>query len=188
MRKGFSMIEIGMVILIIGVLFGIIVKGKDVYETSKVKSVEGQYNKVQTAMSTYFTKYKRYPGDGCAAANPNGPADCVGAVDNVLTTANERAAFWDLLVNDTRMLTVSDRTSVFGANWEIVNIGGEAYMAFGAAGNTASANAEIACAVDKAMDDGVNTTGNVRSALVYNNTTDCWSLNGNTTLQLNLRF
>jgi len=187
-RKGFSMIELSMVILIIGILFGVIVKGKDIYEASKVKGVEGQYNKIETAINAYFTKYGRYPGDGCTSATPATPADCTGAIDNVLTTANEQAAFWYLLINDTKMLSVSDRTSVFGAQWNVINVGTQNYLAFGAAGDVTSASASIACAVDRGMDDGVNTTGNVLTSQAYDNTTDCWSLTGTSTLQINLRF
>jgi len=188
-RKAFTMLELSMVVLVIGFIFTIIIKGKDVYEAFKVRSVEGQHNKISTAVNTYFTKYKRYPGDGCVSATPSGPSDCTGVVDGILNTANERVAFWELLINDTRMLTIADRTSIFGVDWNVANLAGETYLTFGDTGVQASADAAITCAVDKAMDDGINTTGYVRSTTqAYTAATDCWALTGNVTLQMNLRF
>lgn len=187
-RNGFSMIEMTMVIVIIGVIFTIFIKGKDVYEASKVKSVEGQYNKISTAINTYLTKYRQYPGDGCTSATPAGPSDCTGTINGLLTTANERAAMWDLLINDTNILSTADRNSIFGVDWDVSYIGGEMYLAFGDNGNTESAKTAIVCEVDKSMDDGVNTTGLIRSNGVYDTTTDCWSLTGVDRLQMNLRF
>jgi prepilin-type N-terminal cleavage/methylation domain-containing protein len=66
-QTGFTLVELAIVLVIIGLILGMAFKGKDLIDGAKVKSLAAQYNKIQAAFNIYFEKYGAYPGDGCTA-------------------------------------------------------------------------------------------------------------------------
>lgn len=189
-QQGFTLVELAIVLVIIGLILGMAFKGKDLIDGAKVKNLQAQYNKIVAAVNIYYEKYGVYPGDGCTATPAAPAATCAGGTRNgLIDTAPEQAAFWVFLVDRTNILQASDRRSVFGQDWNIWN---GTLQAGGAAGLNGSwldlpgvpqSDPRLVCALDRQMDDGVWNTGRMRTngdpvALNYTAATDCWSLNG----------
>lgn len=203
-QSGFTLVELAIVLVVIGLILGMAFKGKDLIDSAKVKNMAAQYNKVVAGANTFYEKYGYYPGDGCPAAGST-IAQCNTAVTNgttsrngVIDSANEQSAFWNQLVNQTNILTAADRRSIFGQNWNIslndIGIAGNGNSATGNQGNnflfigaapaTASSDARFVCALDRLLDDGIAVSGLIRSGGVSNyvQATDCWTLNGQNTI------
>jgi prepilin-type N-terminal cleavage/methylation domain-containing protein len=193
-QTGFTLVELAIVLVVIGLILGMAFKGKDLIDSAKVKNMAAQYNKVVAASNTFYEKYGFYPGDGCTATNPTNIAtQCAGIRNGVIDNANEQAAFWNLLVGTTNILTAADRRSVFGQDWGISlnNVGapgvvGNNYLFIGNLPAANSADTRFVCALDRMIDDGVNTTGLVRSGAAYGAATDCWALANQTSILIRI--
>lgn len=79
--KAFSLIEISIVLVVIGLVTGAVFKGKEIIENAKIKSVVNDLHQYDLAISNYLETYQAYPGDdpkanihfsGTEAGNGNG--------------------------------------------------------------------------------------------------------------------
>lgn len=103
-QSGFTLVEIAIVLVIIGLLLGGVLKGQEMVENARIKSVIGDINGVSAAYNTYFDRYKAIPGDeaaltltnrgwqGTAAGNGNGVLAITPA--QTFTNGGEQAALW----------------------------------------------------------------------------------------------
>ena len=102
-QAGFSLIELAVVLIIMGLLIGGILKGRDLIESARLKRVISQLNELRMATSTFLDKYESLPGDFNKAstqisqtlANGNGNGRIEGAG---LAPGSEALAFWSHLV------------------------------------------------------------------------------------------
>src|SRR5665213_3372659 len=62
-RQGFTLIELSIVLVIIGLIVGGILVGRDMIEAAKVRATVSQYEKFITAANTFKLKYGDLPGD-----------------------------------------------------------------------------------------------------------------------------
>ena len=62
-NKGFTLIELSIVIMIIGLLVGGVLVGMDLVEAAKVRNLVGQLKKIDAAKNTFVGKYGGLPGD-----------------------------------------------------------------------------------------------------------------------------
>jgi prepilin-type N-terminal cleavage/methylation domain-containing protein len=75
---GFSLIELALVLIVIGILAGAIFKGQDILESAKIRSVLSDIDRIRTAATLYHDTYGQWPGsDDVARARfgedvPNG--------------------------------------------------------------------------------------------------------------------
>lgn len=76
-QAGFTLVEIAIVLVIIGLLLGGVLKGQELINNAKVKNAANDMNAVVAAYNSYIDRYKAIPGD-------NGP----------LTTLTGRAGNW----------------------------------------------------------------------------------------------
>lgn len=107
--KGFTLVELAIVLIIIGILLGAILKGQELVDNAKIKRAVSDMNSVFVAYNGYIDRYQRKPGDDgpiatltarggswasvTAAGNSNGNLDA--AVANTFTNAAvESTSFW----------------------------------------------------------------------------------------------
>jgi prepilin-type N-terminal cleavage/methylation domain-containing protein len=62
-QKGFTLVEIAIVLVIIGLLLGGILKGQEMITQAKIKNVIADMSGVSAAMYGYQDRYKALPGD-----------------------------------------------------------------------------------------------------------------------------
>ena len=175
-QGGFTLVEIAIVLVIIGLLLGGVLKGQELITQAKIRNVANDLNGMSAAVYGYQDRYRKFPGDdneakgrwpttdpgdgngAVGALNPAGVFDCAGA-DNGL----ENCLFWQHL-----------RLSGFiggdsGSRLAPQNAAGGILQAQnGALGLAAlticstNLSGKIANAIDAQFDDGKPNTGQVR--------------------------
>ena len=113
--EGFTLVELAIVMIIIGLLIGGILKGQQMIENAKVSSLIAQVKAYQAALNTFKDTYAGTPGDIAKAtdriANCDAATFCVdgdgnnlvgGAADpiwtSIVTNRPETIQFWKHLV------------------------------------------------------------------------------------------
>lgn len=100
-QSGFTLIEIAIVLVIIGLLLGGILKGQELINSARVKNLASDFRNVPVFIYGYQDKFRSLPGDDSAAQThlnntaSNGNGD--GVIDgdwNATTGAVESRFFW----------------------------------------------------------------------------------------------
>lgn len=77
-QSGFSLVELSIVLVILGLLTGGILAGQSLIRAAALRSVSTEYNRYATAVSTFRDKYFALPGDMSNATKFWGTATCPG--------------------------------------------------------------------------------------------------------------
>ena len=103
-QSGFTLIEIAIVLVIIGLLLGGVLKGQELINSAKIKNVANDLNGVSADVYAYQDRYKALPGDdpntearwNCAPCKGNGDGVVGASTDffNDMTTTKENYLFW----------------------------------------------------------------------------------------------
>ncbi|XOV89614.1 MAG: type II secretion system protein [Pseudomonadota bacterium] len=111
-QRGFTLVEIAVVLVIIGLLLGAILQGTELIDNSRIKKASADISAVSAAYLSYQDRYKRLPGDdgpNLAALTARGgdwaSVTLFGNNNGVLTAAlnqtwsggGEHANFWQHL-------------------------------------------------------------------------------------------
>ncbi len=64
--QGFTLVEIAIVLVIIGLLLGGILKGQEMITQAKIKNVIADFSGISAAYHGYVDRYKKIPGDEAA--------------------------------------------------------------------------------------------------------------------------
>jgi prepilin-type N-terminal cleavage/methylation domain-containing protein len=196
-QSGFTLVEIAIVLVIIGLLLGGILKGQEMITQARIKNVVNDLNGITAAYFSYQDRYKAIPGDDLGAAtrwsgfsmvSGDGNGTLTGLyMDTPTSTAPTAAAgesllfWWQLRAAG----FVPGPTTGQGAWSQPTNaVGGILGAQTGAftgtsvgqplTGNvvcTSNIPDKIAGAVDTQLDDQKSTTGTVRSMQVGGNVT-----------------
>lgn len=67
-RKGFTLVELAIVLVIIGIILGAVLKGQDLIASSKAKRIQKDMQGFEAMIWTYVDRVGRFPGD----CNSNG--------------------------------------------------------------------------------------------------------------------
>ena len=62
-RSGFTLIELSIVLVVIGLLVGGVLVGRDLIKAAEIRATVGQIEKYNAAVNTFRTKYSGIPGD-----------------------------------------------------------------------------------------------------------------------------
>jgi prepilin-type N-terminal cleavage/methylation domain-containing protein len=95
-QAGFTLVEIAIVMVIIGLLIGGVLKGQAMINNAKVKRVMKQADEFRAATMSFYDKYGMYPGDENRANVP--PGDTVDNNGNGQISWAERFDFFNDLV------------------------------------------------------------------------------------------
>ena len=100
-QTGFTLVEIAIVLVIIGLLLGGILKGQEMITQAKIKNVINDMNGITAALNSYQDRYRSLPGDDKGATARWGATIAQGDGDGVisgkwvpLAVTDETALFW----------------------------------------------------------------------------------------------
>ncbi len=62
-KSAFTLVELSIVLIVIGLLTGAILKGQEIIRNAKLKRVMSDFSNVSTAIYTYEDRYDQLPGD-----------------------------------------------------------------------------------------------------------------------------
>ncbi|OPY79679.1 MAG: hypothetical protein A4E64_00323 [Syntrophorhabdus sp. PtaU1.Bin058] len=182
-KKGFTLIELAVVIVIIGILIGVVLKGATMMENAKLKAVISQANDLATAVYSYQDKYGKLPGDDNLATNRwatttngnnNGRIDVAEPflVNQHLALAGFIAGTYDGTSQAIRVAKYTGNVyimSAFGATGVPGGVTPPAGLSSLCSNiiDFTALSAEVAQAFDSALDDGVWNQGKVRAGAAY---------------------
>lgn len=154
-QKGFTLVEIAIVLVIIGLLLGGVLKGQELIENSKIKSVTNDFDGISAAYYGYQDRTGLVPGD-----NLTTPTGFVAA----------DSAFWFDLKSEgfIKGTTATDRDSdtgpVHSLDGTFSAVGGNATNALFTKNYICASNIEngVARGMDTKLDDGEPDTGVIR--------------------------
>ena len=174
-QKGFTLVEIAIVLVIIGLLLGGVLKGQELIENTKIKSVKSDADNMVTAINGYQDRFRAIPGDdanadtnvtGTVATAAGGSVVGNGLIEGQYDPAavtNETAVIFEHLRlagfisgND-----VTQPTSAFGG---ILGVSSAAAGMTGLIICQTGLTEEQMQLVDIRYDDGSTLTGTIRGA------------------------
>lgn len=126
-ERGFTLVELAIVMIIIGLLIGGILKGQELINNARVSSAVTQLKGVEAALNTFRDKYAALPGDIAAPANrlPN----CTIAGAPVCATVGDGDSLIELAAGNIGAVAAD-------------NEGGRAFIHMAAAGVLAGSNVD----------------------------------------------
>ncbi len=185
-QSGFTLIEIAIVLVIIGLLLGGILKGQELITQGRIRNVANDFQSMTAAINLYQDRYRALPGDDPSAATrwtAAGSTTSSGNGDgtigtgtagtptyNSTTLTDESRLFWQhlrlagLIGGATTTGAIGTATPPNAAS----GVTGVQNGAFGISGIVVCSNnlsAKIAQAIDTQFDDGNATTGSVRAII-----------------------
>ena len=182
-QEGFTLIEIAIVLVIIGLLLGGVLKGQELITGARVRNLIGQQDGIKAAYFGFLDRYRALPGDfknadtTIAAGMTNGNGD--GQITDGGAT-KESIAAWEHLakagfINGSYTYGAGTATDAsnpmnpFGAFVQLIHDG-----VYGGAGAPAQVRpnlktgarvpVEILAEVDRKVDDGLPNSGSFRSS------------------------
>ena len=181
-QKGFTLIEIAIVLVIIGLLVGGVLQGQELIENSRVKQAAKDMNGTAAAMFAYQDRYKRLPGDDGGTLSARGAAwatvvdgNLNGLIDaslaDTFTGILESGGFWQQLRaagfiagNPADLNQLALPVNAWGGFMGVTT----AAMGVGLEGTKVCLSqvpGSSALALDNELDDGLGATGNLRATL-----------------------
>lgn len=185
-QGGFTLVEIAIVLVIIGLLLGGVLKGQELINSAKVKNLANDFRSISSFVYSYQDRFRALPGDdpnvvarvSAVAVAATTPAASLGnsRIDgnwNTATTTDESYLFW----NHVRLAGLATGTPTVGAaDYVPRNAEGGAIGVTGDAVLNAPAvpwpanfyvcssgiQGRFARQIDTTMDDGNTGTGTVR--------------------------
>ena len=190
-EAGFTLVEIAIVLVIIGLLLGGILKGQEMITQAKIKNVINDLNGITVAVTSYQDRYRALPGDdgnattrwttqAPASGNGNGiiaglyNANDTGGTLGAPSAAGESNLFWQHLriAGFVPGLTVGTGSGtpppnaaggIIGVESGVVGTNGLGFT--GVIICSSNLPDKVAIAVDTQADDSQSATGQIRAQL-----------------------
>ena len=164
-QRGFTLIEIAIVLVIIGLLIGGVLKGQGMIYNSKIKRYQADIDGIRAAYYAYFDRYGYYPGDDNTANARWGAVN--GNANGQIAGAEGTTYFWDHL----RRAKLISGTGTIAPAHTFDGVFGAAYSALnGVNSNKLTATLipyDVGQATDQKMDDRVWNAGDVQGSAAY---------------------
>ncbi|MDP2416621.1 MAG: prepilin-type N-terminal cleavage/methylation domain-containing protein [Hydrogenophaga sp.] len=178
-QAGFTLVEIAIVLVIIGLLLGGVLKGQELIENAKIKNLANDIRGVTAAYYTYVDRYRAVPGDdlfantrftGVQNGGGNGLITGVYATNaGTLTAATESNNFWQHL-RAAGLVSGSGSAppthafgGLLGVQSEVTAADGSTYGMVGPVLCVGNLPWKVAQALDTLIDDGSSATGSGRA-------------------------
>jgi prepilin-type N-terminal cleavage/methylation domain-containing protein len=169
-EKGFTLVEIAIVLVIIGLLIGGVLKGQAMIQNAKVKRVVKSADELRAAVYTFYDKYGNYPGDENTATPPSDTHNGDGS--GQISAAEADQVFEDLVLAG----IINGDYDGSGEDSIPNHAFGDKYRVLWANPNAAGSNHfirydnlpwDVALEIDTKYDDGVFNTGNIQASEDY---------------------
>lgn len=185
-QMGFTLVEIAIVLVIIGLLLGGVLKGQELVNSAKVKNFANDFRNIPLFIYGYQDRYKALPGDdaqvathvtGATLATTPAGAQGNGVINGVwdtTTVTDESALFWQhvRLSNFAAGPTNTGDAAYFPTNADGGRIGIESGSGGGNEFITGLTGTYVVCSkgilgkfakqLDTTVDDGNTATGSMR--------------------------
>ncbi len=188
-QSGFTLVEIAIVLVIIGLLLGGVLKGQELINSAKVKNLANDFRTVPIFIYGYQDKFKRLPGDddgaddsrftGYKKATAAGQTQKSGVIEglwNSVDVTSENVLFWQhvrgagLAAGSTDFTSTATASLPSNAEGGMIGIQMTAPMT-GLAGTyylcSQNINAKTAQQLDTTVDDGKPDSGTMRAQATY---------------------
>ena len=184
-QTGFTLIELAIVLVIIGLLLGGVLRGQELINSAKVKNMANDFRSIPVYIYGYQDKFKALPGDDGAAGTGNAgghvasfaSGDGDGKIEgawNSSTPGDESAKFWEhvrlagLATGSTTISTATATSGFFPTNADggrigvsgvlpIISLPGAYFMCSG------GILGKYAKQLDSTIDDGTPNGGSLRA-------------------------
>jgi prepilin-type N-terminal cleavage/methylation domain-containing protein len=183
-QTGFTLIELAIVLVIIGLLLGGVLRGQELINSAKVKNMARDFQNVQVYIYGYQDKFKSLPGDDHSAnthvAGTNATTGTQNGVIegtwNTTTDTAESCVFWQHvrlagLAPGSTIVSCAANNTYQPRNADGGLIGVQSVSTFATA-ITGMSGAYVVCSdailgkfakqLDTTLDDGIGDTGSVR--------------------------
>lgn len=170
-QAGFSLLELAIVLVVIGLLMGAILQGQNVLYNAKIQRIASEMRDYAHAFLLYYDRYGMYPGDEDDPSFPPGDT-WEGNHNGLVDTAQEAANVWQDLAS--ALGVVRKSSPVRGGQYRF----GARDFGSGARNYISVTNLpnRMAEAIDARHDDGVWNTGNIQSDASYDGSDDLVNL------------
>jgi len=165
-QKGFTLIEIAIVLVIIGLLIGGVLKGQSMIQNAKVKRLVNDIQGMQAAVLAFQDRYQMLPGDENSGTIPTATDSTVGNRDGLITAAENA-------IEDLRLAGLISGTGIVppsNAYNGTINIDNIVVNGSGTTFNkiiVTNIPGEICQEIDTKYDDGLNNSGTIRGSAAY---------------------
>jgi prepilin-type N-terminal cleavage/methylation domain-containing protein len=174
-KGGFTLVELALVLVIIGLLITGILKGEALIRNAKVKNLVNQKETLTAAFYTYYDRYNYYPGDAPNPAGNNLPVQ--GHNDSGNGNGQVDAAEEWILFQDLTLSQIINGGYTGAANSCPTNAFGGTALILYTTVPAINANCvifnqippDVAQEIDRKYDDGVWNTGSIRADTIYTN-------------------
>ena len=96
-QSGFTLIEIAIVLVIIGLLLGGVLKGQELITSARVRNMISQQDGIKAAYFGFLDRYRALPGDYAAASSNIKEVATNGDGDGQIETGTESILAWEHL-------------------------------------------------------------------------------------------
>ncbi|MDD2933690.1 MAG: prepilin-type N-terminal cleavage/methylation domain-containing protein [Methylotenera sp.] len=184
-QTGFTLIELAIVLVIIGLLLGGVLKGQELINSAKAKNIASDLRNIQIFIYGYQDKFRAIPGDDAnasvhinGATNPTTPAGTlnnsqINGAWNTTTVTDESALFWQhvRLAGFATGPTATGDANYFPRNADSGRVGVQSITGFNTI--TGMTGLYVVCSeniigrlakqIDSNLDDGETSSGSLRA-------------------------